>query len=67
MTPHTPEHETTKGHIKPRTAFILLLAVLAGVTIGGLRWLSGDHPAAALALSLTTVGGAFFIFDKLIE
>ncbi|WP_040684518.1 hypothetical protein [Nocardiopsis halotolerans] len=67
MTPHNTSHEAPNSRVKARTAFIFLLALLAGATIGVLRWIAGDHPAAALALALTTLGGAFFVFDKLIE
>lgn len=67
MTPHTPEPGAPQNRIGRRTALILLLAFLSGATIGGLRWLGGDHPATALAIGLATVGAAFFAFDKMIE
>lgn len=67
MTPQIPEHEATKGHIKPRTALITLLSLLAGALMGGLLWHAGNNLAGALALALPTIGGAFVAFDKLIE
>lgn len=67
MAPQISKHKTSEGHIKPRSALILLLSLLAGVIIGGLLWFGGEHPANALAWALPTIGGAFFTFDKLIE
>lgn len=67
MAPQPPKHKTAEGHIKPRSALILLLALLAGTIISSLLWFSGEHPASALALALPTIGGAFLVFDKLIE
>ncbi|GAA1448857.1 hypothetical protein [Nocardiopsis tropica] len=54
------------GYFEPRLVLVVLLALLAGGTMGGLSWLAGDHPATALAIGLTTVGVSFFAFDKLV-
>ncbi|MEU1086306.1 hypothetical protein ACFYPN_23945 [Streptomyces sp. NPDC005576] len=49
-----------------RTALIFLLAVLSGVTAGGLSWLAGEgSPRSALA-ALGVAGLAIPFFDRLI-
>ncbi|MFC9088224.1 hypothetical protein [Nocardiopsis dassonvillei] len=68
MTPQQPNQDSpSSGHVNPRTAVILLLAVASGALIGYLRWTGGDHFAMALAIALPSAGVAFFGFDKLIR
>lgn len=54
------------GLLTIRTAFVQLLAVLAGGCTGGLTWLA-EHDAAVAALAgLGVLGGGIRFFDWLI-
>jgi hypothetical protein len=49
-----------------RTAVILLLGFVCGVTIGVLTYFAGGNTAAAILAGLTSTGGAIVFLNKTI-
>jgi hypothetical protein len=52
-----PPAPPTQALLTLRSAFILLLAVLAGLTVGALTYLGQPEPAPAVLAGLVAAGG----------
>ncbi|KOX33970.1 hypothetical protein ADK67_04795 [Saccharothrix sp. NRRL B-16348] len=53
--------------LAPRTALILLLAVLTGIGAGALTALAGRHPAEAAVAGIAAAAAAVVFFDRIID
>jgi hypothetical protein len=52
--------------LPPRTALLLLMALLAGILLGALTYLDGGTAWRAMAVGVVSAGAAFLGFDKAI-
>lgn len=55
-----------QGLVSLRSAVIVVLALLTGVTFGVLAHLAGDGAADTAAAALGALGASLFLFDRVI-
>lgn len=63
---HSSPPETPSPFLTLHTALVLLIAVVIGLVVGGLTWLSGSSVAGSVLMGLVSAGGSVPVLRSLI-